>query len=191
MENLLISKNDFDCIGQVARHCDWNQLCIYIREQQNLSLLPIIGHCLFSEIYNNEHADEDDKDEIVSNIWNGGSYTSCAGDIRYHFGLKRSLIHWSYGAYIYKHPFIDTPFGVVQKINNDSIPVEPKELRNLHLDHRNNANSYFSMSKDYICSVKDFLACDMCDCNCVCDHCSGLGKNTQNRGINFDNVNKF
>src|SRR5690625_1641713 len=188
MEELLIDKKDFECIGQVAKHCDWEQLCIFIREQQNLSLLPKIGQCLFMDIYDNIVNEKDD--ETLDSIWNGGQYIGCDGKARIHFGLKRSLVHWAYGAYIYRHSAVDTPFGLVQKVNQDSVPVEMKEARNMNIEQRNNAKYYFDMTKDFICSVKSDLDCNVCDCGCECSYCAGGGKTLQNRGNRFGNVYK-
>lgn len=191
MEQLLLNREDFDCIGQVAEHCDWNQLCIFIREQQNLSLLPKIGHCLYRRLESHLNGESI---KGFESLWNGGSYTSCNGSEKIHFGLKRILVHYAYGAYVYRHGYVDTPFGVVQKVNTDSIPAPIKELKSLNIEHRNNAEYYWEMTLDYICSVKkdpEFNECYSCgSCNCSCGHCDGRGKTKQNRGISFKNISR-
>lgn len=199
-EPLFIELKDFDCIAQVARHCDWNQLCSYIREQQNLSLLPKIGQCLFSKLAafltdeNKEDNYTPEEINIFDNLFCGGTYFSCSGEEKRHFGLKRMLVHYSYGAYIYKHSFVDTPFGVVQKLNDDSLPAPMQELRNLNKDHRNNAEFYWEMTSEYICSIKENALLKPCfdckSCSCCCSFCRGKGKTKQNRGIIFKNVTR-
>lgn len=212
LEPLLIGKDDFNCIGQVATHCDWNQLCIYIREQQNLALLPKIGQCLWNmlmcyKMYEDcvqaggedcqpcDYVADTETLLIFENIICGGSYTGCDGTKKIHFGLRRMLVHYAYGAYIYRHGYVDTPFGVVQKANNDSLPAPMQELRNLMKEHQNNAEYYWQMTKDYLCTIKDiepFSEClDCYKCDCCCDHCKGQGKTKQNRGVTFGNVEKF
>lgn len=192
METLLIEKSDFACIGQVAEHCDWDQLCIYIREQQNLSLLPKIGQCLYAKLY--DYLNNEEGAENLDALWNGGKYTGCNGSESVHFGLKRMLVHYAYGAYIYRHGYVDSPFGVVQKVHQDSIPAPLKELKSLNLEHRNNAEYYWGMTKDYICSMSKESPFDDCyscgSCSCRCGHCSGNKRTLQNRGMRFKNIEK-
>lgn len=202
LEPLLIGKDDFDCIGQVAKHCDWDQLCIFIREQQNLSLLPKIGQCLWNMVlcYKIEteciHSEDPDVALMFENLLCGGSYVSCDGITKIHFGLNRMLVHYAYGAYIYRHGYVDTPFGVVQKLNQDSVPAPMNELRNIMKEHQNNAEYYWKMTKEYLCTLKEvdpFKECLKCsDCDCKCNHCKGYkNKTEQNRGIRFNNVSRW
>lgn len=200
LEDLLIDKADFDCIGQVAKHCSWDQLCVYIREQQNLYLLPKIGYCLFSKLMQNE------TDPIVQKLLCGGEYVGCNGIVKYQFGLKRVLVHASYASYIYRHGFIDTPFGVVQKLNQDSLPTPIAELKGIKNEHYTNAELYFEGVKDYICTIKTNDLFKDCFCessfaNLIdygrymdsihCDSCCGsLGTDTQRRQYSFSNIEK-
>lgn len=196
MENTLVVKSDFTMIGQVAEHCNWDQLSVYIIEQQNLSLLPKIGQCLYNKIVkylDNEIVSEDDA-EVLRHIWEGGNYVGCNGAEKVHFGLKRMLIHYAYGAYVYRHGYVDTPFGVVQKMHQDSVPAPMKELRSINKEHRSNAEYYWEMTKDYICSqrtasiISECYACGSCSCRC--GYCSGKGGTKQRRGITFNNITK-
>lgn len=204
LEPLLISREDFSSIAQVAYHCDWDQLSSFIREQQNLSLLPKIGQCLYSLIVKfcqgwdlgEASTGCECPKEIMNHLWNGGHYIACDGKRKIHFGLKRSLVEWSYGAYIYKHGFVDTPFGPVQKVHEDSIPVQPKDLKNLSIDHRNNAEFYYEMTKEFICSVKKcapISECIGCDCvdSCSCSTCSGKRSTLQNRGLTIEDITNY
>lgn len=202
LEPLLIGQRDFECIGQVAQHCDWDKLCIYIREQQNLSLLPKIGFCLFDLLMKQDLgfciSGGYEGTDILRHLFNGGRYRGCDGTTKMHFGLKRSLVHWAYGAYIYRHGIVDTPFGAVQKLNQDSVPVEMSVLKSLNLEHRNDAENYFEMTMDYLCSVKDcepISECDICECisGCKCSYCHNIGKSKtlQRRGVSFSNISKY
>lgn len=193
-EPILISKEDFACIGQVAKHCDWEQLCIYIREQQNLSLLPKIGQCLYDKLLKYCEGWHVDGKDVLMSVWNGGRYKGCDGNDKVHFGLKRVLVHWAYGAYVLRHGLVDTPFGMVKKLNQDSIPVEDKLLEALNREHRNNASYYYAMTNDFICSMKDCAPldeCYQCGCSCQCGYCKdGGGATLQRRGATFKNISK-
>lgn len=195
-EILLINREDFDCIGQVARHCDWEQLCIYIREQQNLSLLPKVGQCLYNLIYckeTNVECEVEMDEDTYNSLMCGGHYKGCDGKDKVHFGLKRVLVHYAYGAYIYRHGYVDTPFGVVQKINQDSISAPIQELKTLNNEHRANAEAYWQMTADFLCSIRDedpFAECVKC-CGCKCNHCEGRKGSLQRRNVRFTNVSKW
>ena len=188
LEDNLISKPDFDCVGQVAKHCNWEQLCVYIREQTNLWLIPKVGYCLISKIKENE------TDEFYKKIWCGCDY-ECNGEKKIHFGLKRVLIHASYGAYIYRHGYIDTAVGVVQKLNQDSIPAPINELKSIMNDHYRNADIYFDLVKEYLCTIindERLKDCLNINCNgCGCGSNNQATTKTQNRGSIGKNITKW
>lgn len=201
LEPLLIDKYDFDCIGQVAKHCDWETLCIFIREQQNLSLLPKIGSCLYDLLVKYDLgycvSGGYEGEDVLRHLFNGGRYTGCDGTVKMHFGLKRSLVHWAYGAYIYRHGIVDTPFGAVQKLHQDSVPIDMKVLKTLNIEQRSNAENYFKMTLDYLCGVKNcepLAECNVCGCidSCECNYCKtgGKGKTLQRRISKFANISK-
>lgn len=220
-EDILLSVEDFDCIGQVARHCDWSQLCIYIREQQNLTLLPKIGQCLYTELYNYittaDSTDSTDSGDtsVLHDLWCGSEYIGCGGEPAMHFGLERVLVHYAYGAYIYRHGYVDTPFGVVQKMNQDSVPAPMNELRKMMQEHQHAGDQYWQMTKDYLCTVKDeevikkcmddYFGCKKCNNRCTCKDkydykydyrcgtcCQKTDKyNIHDRGLTFANISKF
>lgn len=187
IEANLISKSDFECIGQVAKHCDWEQLCVFVREQTNLWLIPKVGYCLISKINSNPES------ELIKKIWCGSEY-ECSGKLMIHFGLKRVLIHASYAAYIFRHGYIDTAVGVVQKINQDSVPTPINELKSIMNEHYRNADIYLEMVKDYLCTIKNeelIKDCVQFDCkNCGCGNKNNSNE-IQNRNPIGKNIRKW
>jgi hypothetical protein len=187
LETLLIDKSDFDCIGQVSKTCSWDQLCIYIREQQNLFLLPKIGYSILKLIKENHD------DSNIQKLLCGGEYIGCNGSKKYQFGLKRVLVHASYAAYIYRHGYVDTPFGVVQKMHKDSIPAPLTELKGIKNENYTNAELYYEGVEDYLCSVKSSQIFANCEnfSQKKCNTCSGTEeKKEQRRQYSFSNVIK-
>lgn len=182
LENIWIDKSDFDCIGQVAKHCDWDQLCVFIREQKNLFIIPKIGYCLVKII------DANPSDETVQKLLCGGEYEKPDGTPGYFFGLKRVLTHASYAAYIFRHGMVDTPFGVVQKLNQDSLPTPLNELRSIKNEHYNNALLYMDDFKAFLDTFKDVPLLSDCfenSCNPGQDNVQ-----TQRRQYSFANITK-
>jgi hypothetical protein len=116
------------------------------------------------------------------------------------------LVHASYAAYIYRHGFIDTPFGVVQKLNQDSLPTPIAELKGIKNEHYTNAELYFEGVKDFICTIKTEDIFKDCFCensfaNLVeygryidsihCNSCCGNGTATeQRRQYTFSNIER-
>lgn len=187
LENIWLEQNDFDCIGQVAKHCDWNQLCIYIREQKNLYLLPKIGYCLMKKI------EENLTDPTIIKLLCGGEYNDTSGNLRYFFGLKRVLIHASYGNYILRHGAVDTPFGVVQKLHNDSLPVPMNELKSIQNEHYKNADMYFMEFENFInANITNPLisSCFNSVNGCGIKNNNELQIDTQRRQYTFNNISK-
>jgi len=173
-EILLIEKKDFDCIAQVAEHCDWDTLCLYIRERQNLDLPKLLGDAFYTDIMDNV----DDYEELLC----GSRFEYCGGE-QMHFGLKRILVHFVYGAYIYRHGYIDTPFGVKGKSNDDGFPIDIRELAKVRTEHRNIAYSYWEKTIRYLCVNKDKYPLFHGDC-------SGYDTETPERDLMFTIVRR-
>lgn len=182
LENIWIDKSDFDCIGQVAKHCDWDQLCIFIREQKNLFIIPKIGYCLVKVI------DANLTDETIIKLLCGGEYEKPDGTPGYFFGLKRVLTHASYAAYIFRHGMVDTPFGVVQKLNQDSLPTPLNELRSIKNEHYINALLYMEDFEGFLDTFKDVpLLSDCFENSC---RTGQENASTQRRQYSFANISK-
>lgn len=172
MQPLLIQRSDFDGHVVLSEHCAegdrrWEK---YAREVQNLDMRSLLGNCFFGEILKN-------RDEAnYKNLLDGGTYT-VDGEERTHFGLRAIMVHYTFAAYVYRGGMVDTPFSVVQKISQDSIPVPIQELRNMKDEHRYIAYEYFKMTQDYLCwqsrDDEDFFGCyDDCNCPQECDGCA-------------------
>lgn len=166
MENLIIQPQEyrqlFSGVVQVGEHCDWDVITNYIRERQNIDLFGLLGSNLFTQI------SLDPLQDRFSDLLNGSNYEDCNGNTALHFGLKRVLTHYAYGAYLYRKSFVDVPFGVVVKQSQDSVPVPSSELRNLHDEHRKIAYEYWLGVQKFICSNKELKEVwgGKCDCDC-------------------------
>lgn len=178
--NLL--KSDFQNVRQIATSCDFDDLQIYIEERQ-LDMIGLLGGPFYLDVVTNQD------DPTYSDLMNGSNFTyECGGKTytKQHFGLKRVLLHYVYGAYIFRRSIVDTPFGAVRKQAQNSIPVDLDTLESLDKENRRMAYQYWEMTRDYICAARDedtdFLTlfdyshCDGCN-TCYCDKCDGKGCN--------------
>jgi hypothetical protein len=175
----LITQNDFNCIGQVAKHCDLTKLCIAIEESQNFDLMPLICPDFYNDLVTNI------ANPFYNNLWNGGQYIGCNGKTEIHFGLKKVLVYYSYSRYILINAYNDTANGLVQKQNEYSIPTPLKELQAFSDKYRNMGKDAFELTLKYLCKNKDIFTkfeSTKCGCECDCNDCKG-GETKKQFGI--------
>jgi len=164
LEDLFVIEEDFSCIAQIATHCDWDALCQFTRERQNIDILNLLGNAFYLDVLTNK--DDPDYQDLMC----GSTYKDCDDNDVIHFGLKRVLVHFAYAAYIYRHGFVDTPYSVVQKQSQDSLPVSTTDLKTLRNENRLLADNYWKMTHNYLCQNQEtfsiFNPCDCKDCDC-------------------------
>ena len=170
---------DFQCIGQVAQHCDTQKLCIAINEAKDFDLMELFCEDeRISEAF--EHC-EDTSGEWFE-LWNGGSYTNKCGKKKTHFGLKRVWVYYAYSRYIMINGYNDTPTGFKQKTNDFSLPTPIKELQFFEQKYRDMGFTAFKKVLDFI--NKDSGTCEKCECE-KCD-----GNVTTKTGFKSKIINK-
>ena len=167
----LIQRDDFIGVVNISEHCAEGDEILnqFIEERQNLDFTELLGNCFYNEILENRNSAD------YANLLDGGTYT-VDGKKRRHYGLRRVLVHFAFGAYVYRGGMVDTPFSVVQKQSEDSIPVPTTELRNLRDENRRMGYSYWKMTFDYLCNARKddstvFPCFEDCDCPVECTGC--------------------
>jgi hypothetical protein len=166
---LIDSITDFECIADVAIHCDIDKLCPFIREAQETLLANKIGWGLLQDVIDNK--DEESYQGLLC-----GSVFDYCNKKQKHFGLKRVLAHYAYGLYKYGGSYVDSSYGTVYKVVEDSTPVDEKILSRLKTQHFNLAEEYWKYVEKYLCAKKTtFTEFDDCNCACECGNCNDLG----------------
>jgi len=182
-----LTKQDFNCVGLVARHCNNEKLCIAIDEAKMFDFIPLICE-LASDVKSHWSEISGDFYDLI----NGSDYTDCGGNTVHQIGLKRVLVYYAYARYVMINNFDDTPNGGVTKTNDFSMPKPLKELRSI-------SNRYRAMAKQvweyqvlpYLCHNKDkFINFDSSDCRgCGCGSNCNLNKeNTKGYGLTGVNI---
>lgn len=187
-------QRDFDCIGQVAKHCNWSQLCIAIERALTFDLIPLVCYDdwkRISDSYNEIYRVESETDRFngtfdetfdytfktdwkYSNLWNGGEFKGCGGKWHKHEGLKRVWIYFAYAQYVIESAQKDTPTGRKVLDNDFSIPVNYKELQVIEDKYRSMAFEAWEGVKLYLCSIGERKDCKDCGCD---DKCDGKARN--------------
>lgn len=195
----MIVQSDFDCIGQVAKHCDNEKLCIAIAEAQEFDLAELFCGfwddiiAIWDELLAYDAAViacELDPDcetpptppenlEQKRALICGGEYTGCNNNVRKQRGVKRILVYYAYSRYLVLNGFTDTPSGAVRKTNDFSIPTPLKETQSFADKYRTMGYETFKKVRSFLCVEKDiFTTFESVDCEpCGCGgKCSGETK---------------
>lgn len=181
--SIVITQDDFNVIGQVAKHCNLDKLNIAINESIKFDIKPLVCD-LFKDITDNWSEE--------SGIWHdiiiSKDFTGCGGVNKSHYGLKEVLVRYSYARYIILNGLDDTPNGGVTKSNNWSIPKPYSDLKNVSDRYRSMAYEQWKEVEEYICLNKyvynaNFLDCKSCGCNGKC------GSKTKSKGYGIKGTN--
>lgn len=150
-------QSDFDCLGQIAKHCNWSQLCIAIDRAKDFDVIPLLCYDLWHKIENDE--------EAYDLLINGGEFESCGGKMQRHLGIKRMWIYFAYAHYVIESAQKDTPTGRKVLDNDFSIPTPMSDLIAIEKKYRSMAFEIWEDIKSYLCKIGEHDDCEACGCN--------------------------
>ncbi|MFP5437486.1 MAG: hypothetical protein ACLGH8_06870 [Bacteroidia bacterium] len=150
---LLITRDDIALYKQMAKTPYDDKLNEQIRDAQLLDLQPLLGESLFNKIVSSPAA--------YTELLSGGIYTH--DGIEYtNYGLKMVLAYFAYARYVMFASAIDTPFSLVEKLNDTSRPVEPLAKKNIYTLNREAAMQLWGNVSNYLIRLDnaDFGTCN-------------------------------
>jgi hypothetical protein len=118
------------------------QLDPYILEAQEFNLKPVLGDPLYLDLLENLE-NYDNLFLPYTYEWDGYKYA--------HNGIKASLIYWTYSRYLSNGNSHSTAFGMVQKLNEFSTPLDPKEISRQVKQTESGAIAYQQQYLEYLC----------------------------------------
>lgn len=178
-----LQQSDFDCIGQVAKHCNLDKLCIAETEAFDFDLLKFLCDYFFEVEENWENEDEE-----WQKILNGTEWIGCGGKKRRHKGIKTLLVYLTYSRYILINNYDDTASGGARKTAEFTIPKPLDELKDYSTKYRNMAKVVWNDVEAYLCFIGWKMAgCKSCGCNGSC----GTKIGTRGFGAIAQNVTKY
>lgn len=137
----LITREDIARYKQLSKSGYDDKLKEQILDAQLLDLQPLIGESLFKRITENP--------EDYAPLLDYGTYTH--DGVEYiNYGLKMVLSYFAYARYIYFGSYIDTPFSMVEKLNDSSRPVEPLAKKTVYAQNRDAAIQLWANVKNYL-----------------------------------------
>jgi hypothetical protein len=137
----LINRSDIARYKQIAKTPYDDKLHEQILDAQLLDLQPLMGESFFNKII----AQPDN----YSNLLNGCVYEH--DGISYtNYGLSMVLTYFAYARYMMFSSVIDTPFSVVEKLNDNSRPVEASAKKTLYTLNREAAQQVWQNVHNYL-----------------------------------------
>lgn len=148
----LITRNDIAKYRQVSKTPNDDKLNEMILDAQMLDLQPLLGEKLYNKIMANPNN--------YTDLMDGGTYPYNDEDYT-NYGLIMVLSYFAYARYMMFGSVIDTPFSVVEKLNNDSRPVESNNKKSIYSLNRDAAFQIWDNVKNYLIRTNnpDFNNC--------------------------------
>lgn len=148
----LITRSDIAQYRQISKTPHDDVLNAIILDAQMLDLQPLLGERLYNKII----ATPADFAELLS----GGPY-DYQGTTYNSNGLKMVLCYFTYARYIMFSSVIDTPFSVVEKLNENSRPAEAASKKSIYTMNRDAAFQLWDNVKNYLVRTgqSDFSGC--------------------------------
>ncbi|MNK21303.1 hypothetical protein D3C87_395570 [compost metagenome] len=148
----LITRNDIAKYRQVSKTPNNDKLNEMILDAQILDLQPLLGESLYNKIL----ANPADHEELLT----GGIYE--VDGIGYtNYGLKMVLAYFAYARHIMFSSVTDTPYSVVEKLADNSRPVETTSKKTIYTLNRDAAFQIWENVKKHLIRTKhaDFVHC--------------------------------
>lgn len=189
-----INKNDFDCVGLVAQHCDLRKLCIATEEAKTFDIIPLFCFEFVNDVLSNWNLEpENENFQKYKDLICGGTYSDCNGKLQDNMGFKKVWVYYSYARYKLINQYNDTANGDVGKRNDFSIPTPLGDVTTISNKYRNMGKIAFDSVIGYLCTNKElFSKFDSCNCKLSCG-CSGkcsCGKTKKLSGFKFKTIKK-
>ena len=206
----MLTKSDYDCIGDVAKHCGFDKLCIAENQATEFDVSQLYCENWFNilAIWNEINAYllaviacEEDPDcdtpptepndyALKVKLIDGGFFQACNDKEMFQQGVKKVLTYYSYARYKMLSGDNDTASGTVTKTNEYSIPKTQRELEQISTQYRNMGLASFENTIKFLCANKNIFTwfeSDSCSYKCSC--CKGSCSGTQATGYGFRSTN--
>jgi len=137
----LITRDDIAHYKQISKTPHDAKLNEQILDAQLLDLQPLLGESFFNKILSSP---EDYTDLLTGGVYehDGISYNN--------YGLSMVLTYFAYARYIMFSSVTDTPFSVVEKLNDTSRPVEASAKKTLYTLNREAAQQVWHNVHNYL-----------------------------------------
>mgnify|MGYP000010403074 CR=1 FL=1 len=144
MAVLLINKNDFKEFKQLSKGVDIERIEQYITEAQDIDIRKLICDDFYFDIIKNW------QEPAYKKLLHGETYTDADDIEREYKGLKTVIVYFAYSRYCMRGGVVDTGFGMVQKVNENSQAISGTEKRDMRDSSIQTALTYWVDVKTYL-----------------------------------------
>ena len=145
---MIASINDIKNIRPIADNIPSSRITIYLKEAENLYVIPAFGASLFKNI-------SDDQENYVT-LLEGGFYDN---DKHYFEGLRKSIAYIAYSKMILNQDFNVTAFGTMFKNSEYSEHSNEKTLLRISNDALAIGLRYLDECLDYLKHINVLPCC--------------------------------
>ena len=145
---MIASINDIKNIRPIADNIPNNRITVYLKEAENLYVIPAFGASLFKNISDNQ--------ENFVTLLEGGFYDN---DKHYFEGLRKSIAYIAYSKMILNQDFNVTAFGTMFKNSEYSEHSNEKTLLRISNDALAIGLRYLDECVDYLKHIKVLSCC--------------------------------
>ena len=144
----LVTKDAFVSLRQMADTISWDKdLKKYAIEAQRFDILPFMTNSFFWAMHNS--TTKHTEGSIYYKLLHGTEWTFCDETV-YFDGLELAIVYFGYSRYIQHAPIISTKYGVVQKTNEFSVPVEDVKITREVAQTRQSGKAILEDAKLYL-----------------------------------------
>jgi hypothetical protein len=141
MDNL-ITAQEFAAYRNISKKLNIGKIDECIKLAQSVDLFDILGEFLFDVIGNKDEAS-------YADLMSGSTFTVSSSNYIQE-GIKSLLADYAYGRYLYAINTNQTSFGLVQKINDDSTPIDRNMIKDMVKLSAQDASIKFRMIDKYL-----------------------------------------
>lgn len=140
---MLITRQIIQQYRQISKSADNDLINQSINDAELLDLKPLLGELLYIDLVA-KIAEQRYIDLLIGRTYAfaGQSYT--------FEGLNPVLANFAYARYVIFSSYVDTPFGLVSKVSQDSLPVSDANKRAMSKSAEQTAYSYFAGVRDFL-----------------------------------------
>ena len=147
---MIASINDIKEIRPIADNIPLNRITIYLKEAENLYVIPLFGASLFKKI-------SESQDDYTT-LFVGGFYDN---NKHYFEGLRKSIAYIAYSKMILNQDFNVTAFGTMFKNNEYSEHSNEKTLLRISNDALSIGIRYLDDCVEYLKYIKLLPCCNI------------------------------
>lgn len=139
----LITRSDIAVFTQISDTVYDSVLNQHINLAQFVDVQKLMGVDFYNDLIRNS------TDANYISLLDGGDYTY-QGITYTNEGLKSVIVHYTYGRYLLLGSQTDTPFGYVEKLTNDSQPVDITQKKTTSKMYQTTAFNYWENVKLFL-----------------------------------------